>query len=60
MGKTGRRILAAVVFIVAIIVAWWLIGAVFHLLWFVVKAFLAVIIALVLVGVVLVAIRRRS
>ncbi|QPZ37161.1 hypothetical protein [Paramicrobacterium chengjingii] len=60
MGKTGRRILAVAVFIVAIIVAWWLIGAFFQLLWFAVKAFLAVIIALVLVGVVLVAIRRRS
>ncbi|MCW4458286.1 hypothetical protein [Microbacterium sp. MPKO10] len=60
MGTTARRILAIAVFIVAIVVAWWLIGAFFQVLWFVVKAFLAVIIALVIVGAVLIAMRRRS
>jgi uncharacterized protein YacL len=54
-------IIAIVVFIVALIVAWWLVGFLFNVAWFIVKAFFALVVAIVLAGVVyVVASRARS
>lgn len=39
------------VFVIALVVAWWLVGALFSIAWFIVKAVFAVVVALILAGI---------
>jgi multisubunit Na+/H+ antiporter MnhG subunit len=40
-----------VVFILALVVAWWLVGVLFSVAWFIVKAVFAIVVALILAGI---------
>jgi multisubunit Na+/H+ antiporter MnhG subunit len=44
-------IVGIAVFVLALLVAWWLVGALFSVAWFIVRAVFAVIVALILAGI---------
>lgn len=44
-------VVGIVVFVLALIVAWWLVGALFNVAWFIVKAVFAVVVALIIAGI---------
>jgi multisubunit Na+/H+ antiporter MnhG subunit len=39
------------VFVLALVVAWWLVGVLFNVAWFIVKAVFAIVVAVILAGV---------
>ncbi|GAB2521654.1 hypothetical protein [Paramicrobacterium agarici] len=60
MSRALKLILAIVIFIVAIVIVWNVIGALFHVAVFLIKALFAIIIAAIVVGIFYFAVRSRD